>query len=138
MNYLDHKKLIRSLAPRGKSYFEKAWEFYKHADMLNATRFNFFLVAESMLIVSLATVQKDSFFCFLVIIMGLLFSIVWWIVSWSISSRMNKLKENYLVKESVYNEYINVCNPKISNFLLNHLLPVATIFLWVILLAYKK
>ena len=44
-----------------KYEWQKVWEYHKEADNLFHQRFNFFLVAESMLIVSFVTLLNLSY-----------------------------------------------------------------------------
>jgi Ca2+/Na+ antiporter len=73
-----------------------AWEIYKHADNLYHQRFNFFLVAESMLIVSFATlVDRSSTHTnsirIAITILGMVFTFSWFYVNNRIDWRLNYL-----------------------------------------------
>ena len=93
----------------------RAWEYHKEADNLYHRRFNFFLVAESMLIVSfttILTVDDKSLEPFniakAIAILGLIFTFSWFYVNARLDTRIYYLKKNYLERgDSIYREYMN-------------------------------
>lgn len=119
-----------------------AWEAYKQADNLYHQRFNFFLVAESMLVVSFATTFSSG--CLntnpvriAITILGMIFTFSWFYVNNSIGYRMIYLRENYLRRcNPTYRSYLNA-EGKLSipsAFFMTYLLPAATFVFWCYLL----
>lgn len=117
-----------------------AWEAYKQADNLYHQRFNFFLVAESMLVVSFATTFSSG--CLntnpvriAITILGMIFTFSWFYVNNSIGYRMIYLRENYLRRCSqTYRDYLTSVNGIPSGFFMTDLLPAATFAFWCYLL----
>ena len=119
-----------------------AWEAYKQADNLYHQRFNFFLVAESMLVVSFATTFSSG--CLntnpvriAITILGMIFTFSWFYVNNSIGYRMIYLREKGLRRcNPTYRSYLNV-EEKLSipsEFFMTDLLPAATFVFWCYLL----
>ena len=117
-----------------------AWEAYKHADNLYHQRFNFFLVAESMLIVSFATTFSSGSLNtnsvrIAITILGMIFTFSWFYVNNRIGWRLNYLNENYLKRCSqTYGDYLNRVKGIPSAFFMTYLLPAATFVFWCYLL----
>ena len=119
-----------------------AWEAYKHADNLYHQRFSFFLVAESMLVVSFATtllVDQPSTHTnsirIAITILGMVFTFSWFYVNNRIEWRLNYLNEKYLERCSqTYRDYLTHVNGISSTFFMTDLLPAATFVFWCYLL----
>ncbi|MBN2570124.1 MAG: hypothetical protein JXB42_11900 [Deltaproteobacteria bacterium] len=122
---------------------ERAWRYYKHADDLVAGRINFFLVAESMLIVSFVTLENKIFLQTCIALLGIFFTFAWFYVNGRLSLRMESLDKNYLrkldplyvkyIKSTENNKFFNMVS---SRVVLNCILPLVTIFFWVVLFFY--
>ena len=119
-----------------------AWEAYKQADNLYHQRFNFFLVAESMLVVSFATTVSSGSLNtnpvrIAITILGMIFTFSWFYVNNSIGYRMIYLREKGLRRcNPTYRSYLNV-EEKLSipsEFFMTDLLPAATFVFWCYLL----
>ena len=116
-----------------------AWEAYKQADNLYHQRFNFFLVAESMLVVSFATTFSSG--CLntnpvriAITILGMISTFSWFYVNNSIGYRIIYLRENYLGRRnSTYKDYLESVENRFippSEFFMTDLLPAATFVFW--------
>lgn len=132
-----HKKKGKDKHKRKERRIKRAWEYYRHADNLHAARINFFLVAESMLLVSFATVRGESFsgpfLQLLIPAMGLVYTWIWYHVNKGLQSRMDVLNDDYLRADSVYKRYLAAGQGIPSKVFLTWVLPVATLLLWLIL-----
>ena len=116
-----------------KNEIKDAWEYYRHADNLNASRVNFFLVAESMLVVSFVT--TPSFGLRIPIsILGIIFSFAWLYVTARLSKRMKYLLNSYLTKDPIYKKYMESVSCLSSNIILSWILPISTILFWIFLI----
>lgn len=126
--------------------FDNAWKFYQHADSINATRFNFFMVAESMFILAYSSVKDNpDWLKLLLIISGLIITILWLVITNNIQEKMDKLNEKYLKKDMIYGYYLgnldcngieidNNCNKKTSSKNYFKFIQIVLIFFWVIIL----
>lgn len=124
----------------------EAWEYYKHADIIHSGRINFFLVAESMLLLSFITtvtnsVEKEGFefVSICIAILGILFTKIWLYVNIGLFKRMRMLHNNYLVQDAVYKKYEDELSIKMEDkrspgHVLSYLIPTLLIIFWVILL----
>jgi len=121
-----------------------AWEAYKQADNLYHQRFNFFLVAESMLVVSFATTFSSG--CLninplriAITILGMIFTFSWFYVNNGIGYRMIYLREKYLRRcNQTFKHYIESVEGLTipSSFFMTDLLPAATFAFWCYLFYY--
>jgi hypothetical protein len=115
-----------------------AWEAYKQADNLYHQRFNFFLVAESMLVVSFATTFSSG--CLninpirlVITLLGMVFTFSGFYVNNGINYRMIYLREKYLRRcNQTYKNYLESVEGLTipSSFFMTYLLPLATFVFW--------
>lgn len=126
----------------------KVWNYYQHADNLVASRTNFFLVAQSMLVVAYATILayanmevKEGYIhirsC--VILLGILYALIWFYTNTSIYTKMKVLGEK-LKKAPIYGKYEENSLPYWLNSgcLIVYILPISTIMLWDIFLLSEQ
>ena len=114
------------------------WDNYKHADNLYHQRFNFFILAESMFVVSFATALTStsidtSPIRIAIIILGMVFTLSWFYTNKRLDWRLVFLSSNYLEKNEEYNKYI-ACTRKFAPFytglFLSNILPGTTFTFW--------
>jgi len=116
----------------------KAWEYYKHVDNLYTGRTNFFLIAESMLLLAFVSIfavdpLKFKFSNIIkggIAALGLIYTISWQYLNLRLEKRMNYLTKEYLKKDKVYKEYIESAKGIESKIILSYILPLFTILLW--------
>jgi len=121
-----------------------AWEAYKQADNLYHQRFNFFLVAESMLVVSFATTFSSGYLNtnplrIAITILGMIFTLSWFYVNNGIGYRMIYLREEYLMRcNQTFKKYFESVEELTipSSFFMTDLLPAATFAFWCYLFYY--
>jgi len=124
-----------------KYEWKRVWEYHKEADNLFHRRFSFFLVAESMLIVSFATImdKTDNIVQTAIIFLGLVYTFGWMYVNARIAIRLNYLKNNYLIEHDPiyrgYMESVNTIFEKFFHFNI-YILPKMTFLFWLFLLLY--
>jgi hypothetical protein len=133
--------------PTIEEQIEKAWSYHAHADNIQTARVNFFLVAESMLVVSFATVvQADKplgvFLRFAIVMLGMIYTAGWFVINLSIIQRMHFLRDTYLMKDRLYIEYWNAFKffnkwSDISGLFIIYVLPLSVLFFWLILLGFS-
>jgi hypothetical protein len=122
--------------------FNEWFDLYKFADGLYHQRFNFFMVAESMLIVSFTTSlvpQSIPFvISFAIALLGLVFTFSWAYVNRRFDFRIMWLNDEKLQKYENYKKYLKCLSLKSipTGFFLTNLLPTATFFFWYFLLHY--
>ena len=119
---------------------DRAWQYYQDADNRHTGRINFFLVAESILLVSFVATFLIETKCwgiltiqtiqFSIILMGLVFTFSWFVVNTRIARRMKLLRIEYLQHDPVYKRYIDGVSPRASNAFLTYFLPVSTFLFW--------
>lgn len=130
-----------------------AWQYYEHADDLLHNRINLFLVAQSMLIISFATligyVKSYNQTCnqityinivlILIILIGAIYSLIWYYVCLKLERRLNFLNERILKEEDIYKKYLEWAGNRENVWCfpldpLAQLIPMCTIGFWFILL----
>lgn len=120
---------------------------YQHADNLYHQRFNFFLVAESMLVVSFATsllIHPDNSILTglsknirtAISLLGMIFTVSWFYVNKRLDWRLVFLNSEFLKSKNEYKDYLDsVSKYSIhSGFFMSNLLPTMTFFFWYYLL----
>jgi len=117
--------------------FEKAYKFHLHADNIYHQRFNFFLVAESMLVISYVTsLTKEldlSKIGLGICIIGLIFTLIWLYVNARLEFRVVYMIRNHLKnKDDLYKEYIECVGGAYSRLFLVYTLPISMSVLWVL------
>ena len=114
---------------------ERAWEAFKHIDSIREGRANFFLVAESMMIAAfMALPASESFLQYIVSILGLIFSVAWFLVNLRQSKRLDYLAHNHLSKEPMFILVMKAGTGIPGRFIMN-LLPLLTALFWIVLIA---
>lgn len=126
------------------NWWDAVWDNYKHADNLYHHRFNFFLVAESMLVVSFATTLlvnpvNSNIFTYsnqiriAIAILGMMFTLSWFYVNKRLDWRLVYLNNEYLTKNEDYNKYMESVDDFTiihTGFFLSNLLPLFTFAFW--------
>jgi hypothetical protein len=79
-----------------QSKSEKAWKYYQHADSVIAGRTNFYLVAQSMLIVSFVS-TTSKIIRLAITILAFVYTLAWQYVNARLSRRRDTLNK-YLKK----------------------------------------
>ena len=115
---------------------DRAWRYYQHADNLLAGRINFFLVAESMLIVSFMTLDIEFCLRFYITILGLFYTGGWFVVNIGLLKRMEFLKKRLETLDPIYESYMEVVHWGWAKYTLTWVLPIATLFFWIAILVY--
>lgn len=119
-----------------KEQIDRAWEYYKHADSLNATRFSFILAAEALLVGAFfaADAEKRPEICVLPFA-GLLLSIGWLIVANNITKRLAYLSKGFLARDEIFKAYLKVISPIVtSNCVLTYIFPWIFIVVWTVVI----
>ena len=120
-------------------------EHYKHADNLYHSRFNFFMIAESMFILSFVTsvaavIDKDLslmyFLFFPIIFLGLGFSLAWLYTNARLSERGHYLVKRLMKIDNVFWDYIRSVEGLYAGTFLSFFLPIMFTLFWWYLLGY--
>jgi hypothetical protein len=116
---------------------DRAWRYYQHADNLHAARINFFMVAESMLVVSFATTvaQELVYLRYVITVLGLVYTACWFLVNRGIVRRMFQVLLPRL--DSLYREYNAVPTRIESRIFLTYVVPIITLLFWMTLLGFQ-
>lgn len=112
---------------------ERAYKYFKHADDHYATRINFFLVAESMLVISFVTIMLHGFWTIGIAIslVGIIFTCSWLYTNARLEKRFRHMIEKYLRNDPLYKDYYTSAGGKKSTFFLTYMLPISIILLWI-------
>jgi hypothetical protein len=119
----------------------KAWEYQTHLDNLYMFRFSYLMIAQSMLVVSYATLIAPSGHDFkvktaeiVIAAFGLLVSWFQYLLSKSIAARRDYLRETYLLKcDALYPE-VSARRRVPFRKIQSHWIPAASGLLWAIFL----
>ena len=110
------------------------WEYHKEADHLYHQRVSFFLIAESFLIVSIATLLSNcnnlKYMKIAVTLLGICFTSSWFYTNARLDKRITFLKSHSSPKlkdYQIYKGYINSVKGISSGFFTSYLLPIATL-----------
>jgi len=120
--------------------FVKAYKFHCHADDHYTQRINFFLIAESMLVISFVTSLTNKSIPIGIgqgiSVIGLIFTSIWLYTNARLGQRVNYMIETYLKKDKMYYDYINSAGGVFSKALLTYTLPISMNLLWVFFLCH--
>jgi hypothetical protein len=113
---------------------------YYHANRMYHQRVNFFLVAESMLVVSFITsitnlvtgLENIKFVRVVIALLGLIFTISWFYVNKRLDWRLTYLNTNYMKKFRIYENYLDSVGRHTlhSGLFMSNILPATTFFFW--------
>lgn len=117
---------------------ERAWKYFMNADKILHDRVNYFLVAESMLLVAFFTGQKPEFFLRMLPLIGITITLTWYY-----SNRRTRIRMKYLrdVAEKnnaeifYYVRYIRI-SPS-EDFMITTVIPYSILTLWFFLFTYS-
>lgn len=117
------------------------WTYLKHASDLHSSRINFFLIAESMLFIAFFSFSIDEnleniIFKILIILLGFIFSLGWFLANLRLSLRIKKFDSILRKKDDIYNEYIEAVKGVPSDIIMTYILPLSTLFFWLIFLIF--
>lgn len=139
----------KGISPNNKNEWNRVWEYHKTADILFVDRFNFFLVAESMFIISFATLSasqnSENLFDIKIpiLLLGIIFTLSWYWVNVRLLCKIWYLKNKYLEDKKFdpfYLDYMrtkdNAENKTQRHLVQAYLLPLSTMFFWIFLLFY--
>jgi hypothetical protein len=113
------------------------WDHYKHSETVFTNRINFFLLAESMFLVSYATLlsgkERNLYTIEIISVLGFLFTGVWLCVNYRTRKRLSVIIKRF---ETVCPEIKQIRDEIIgveSNWFLGIILPIITLIAWVLL-----
>lgn len=126
-----------------------AWEYYQHADNLQHSRHNIFIVAQSIFFTAYATASKDVAVWPVIVALGIVTGVLWLCLSERLYAGMKALSEGYLepnekkkvTGDPIYGEYLSALAKSrlpSGRFILNIALPGITVAAWLVLLALRK
>ena len=126
-----------------KNEVERANIHYKHADVIFHQRFNFFMVAESMLIISFTYTLNEEIFSPISLsigMLGILFSFSWLYTNARLSGRISYIIEEYMIKKDrVFFDYAkHSARGLYAGTTLSYLLPIGTIIFWIFIVSYTQ
>jgi len=114
--------------------FDRAYKIFSHGDNLYHQRINFFLVAESMLVISYVTsFPEDHFLKGIgqgICMVGLIFTTIWLYTNARLGYRVIYMIQKYLKGDLIYDDYIDSAKGLYSKTLLTYALPVSMNLLW--------
>lgn len=116
------------------------WEYQKQADDINNQRTNFFLVAESMLIISFATLrvagdESLKILYIAIVLLGIIYTFSWFYVNARLGLRMTYLIKKYLKKENpIYKRYLESVGGIYATTVEHYIIPLSTVVFWFFLL----
>lgn len=117
---------------------ERAWAYLEHASDIHSGRANFFLVAESMLVVALFSISSElpkvDIIQLFICILGIVYTIGWFYVNARLTKRMSTLHRFVMKRDPIYEKYLKSTGGISSNIILSYILPLTMLILWVILI----
>jgi len=128
---------------------ERAWSYYQHADTLQHSRHNIFIVAQSIFFAVYAAGLNENSVRHVVVVMGIAYSLLWFTLSERLHRGMTALNDTYLepnqakriVGDPTYGCYLRGLDrwpiPLSGRLVLNVLLPFLTVIAW-LWLAFAK
>jgi hypothetical protein len=123
---------------------EALWIWIRHEDRLLGSRTNFFLVAESMLLLSFATVltsRDNAFFLFLLAFLGVVITAIWIHVSrlhiQQLSNLRKKLREIDRVYNALYTEFGAPGRPHRVHWKIGVWMSSMILVVWAVLFGYS-
>ncbi|MFZ3064742.1 MAG: hypothetical protein WA277_05620 [Nitrospirota bacterium] len=129
------KIIFSSKKCKKEEEMERTWKYYQQADNLHSGRINFFLVAESMLLVSF--IATTSIFIKTCIgVLGIVYTSSWLHVNIRLVNRMAVLKESLKELDEIYKKYLDAVSGIPDKVILTYVLPISTLLLWLIFVIY--
>jgi len=132
LRFISNKKENKDeLAQKyNKKDYEKIYQLHINTDKLYNQRINFFMVAESMLIISYVTTFNRGIGEAISII-GLIFTSIWLYSNARSGERTLYMIRNYLEKDPIYKDYIRSIGGQYSKPLLTYSIPISLNLLWI-------
>ncbi|UCF12912.1 MAG: hypothetical protein JSW06_01310 [Thermoplasmatales archaeon] len=130
----DETKIIPTTI--GDDEYKKAYELHLIADKSYNQRINFFLVAESMLVISYVTTRHHEIGEAISII-GLIFTSIWLYTNARSGERALYMIRNYLEGDPIYKDFIKSAGGLYSKSLLTYSIPISLNLLWIYFLCYS-
>ncbi|HTT83236.1 MAG TPA: hypothetical protein VMF67_07130 [Rhizomicrobium sp.] len=119
----------------------KAWEYQTHLDNLYMFRFSYLMIAQSMLVVSYATLiapgghgYKVKIAAFAIAAFGLLVSWFQYLLSRSVAFRLEYLRETFLLQHDLLHREVSARRKIPFRNIQSHWIPAASGLLWTIFL----
>lgn len=138
MSKEKNKEIIKS---NDEVDIDTAYKYFKHADDHYAQRINFFLVAESMLVISFVTsLTHDSISPEIGLgigIIGLIYTSIWLYTNARLEVRIDYMIEEHLKKNDLYKKYLTSSGGLFSKVLLTYTLPISMNMLWIFFICYQ-
>jgi hypothetical protein len=117
--------------------YEKIYQLHINTDKLYNQRINFFLVAESMLVISYVTIiNKMNEIGEAISIIGLVFTSIWFYTNARSGERTLYLIRKYLETDDIYEDYIKSIGGAYSKPLLTYSIPISLNLLWIYFLIF--
>lgn len=117
---------------------DRAWRYLQHADTQDASRSNFSLVAESMLIVAYFMVSPGTAVTITlriaVCLLGTAYTLAWLYVSVRLNKRMQPLHKHLKENDATYRIFLEAVRGPSATLILSWALPLATLAFWLVLL----
>lgn len=116
----------------------RAWDFYKHADNLLASRLGYVMVAQSMLLTAFATVfssatsAQSTIVQLVISLFGIWLSYIQYLLSRSLVAKLDAMKA-ILIKDTVARVWFN-SKPGRPRGLQSRYVPFALFLVWTLLL----
>ena len=115
------------------------WDVYKHIDSIREGRTNFFLVAESMMIAAyMALPSSELFLRATVGILGVIYTLSWFLVSLRQSNRLDHIASDNLLRNEFLLSVVEAGKGIPGKHIMNYILPLSTLIFWAILLLKTK
>ena len=146
---IDYNRKIRENEPKEPSEpiyndetkkIERAWKYDDGADKRIQQRLNYFMVAESMLLLSFVTAYSKDIkeILIAIAIAGITITSLWFIPNIRLLIQAHILEKYLLLKDPIYYWHIRFvrCQPN-TTLLIHNILPNSLIVLWAYLLSFS-
>ncbi len=135
------KREVKMSYPANDPKAQWLWDFLKHSENTFTSRINFFLVAESMLMVSYATVanavSSEPLIMVVIAALGILFTGAWICVNVRAFNTMGDVAEKVKATIPLYEEIRDRRIGLMSNVILGFFLPCITLAAWIVLFIFN-
>ena len=117
----------------------RAWDLYKHMDILQHQRHSIFIVAQSIFFAAFAAAHKNSpAVGLVVVVVGVLYALLWFFLAYRLGKGMESICKQYIQPNSpiwaTFESGLKRGGPLSGHLVLNVLFPWLTLLAWLFLI----
>lgn len=120
----------------------RAWDLYKHMDVLQHTRHSIFLVAQSIFVAAFAATHKNSTTVGnLVVVIGVAYAIFWFFLAYRLGEGMESVRKQYIEPGNpiwvTFESGLKRGGPLSAHLVLDCLFPGVMFLAWILLFIFR-